>query len=130
MPNPADYTRAGGHVSHALAAISKRPEGMSDTEVLWRLNEIAGGIYRAKIEFLAKVDELAEEAMGLALVEKSGRFPSDEQGLLSDAYKLIRQGIDQASTGLDATRTGIDIAGRAFRMARKTKAEAQEVRHG
>jgi hypothetical protein len=125
MPSPSDFTRAGIGVSHALVATCKRPEGMSDSQVLWRLQQIAGTIYSAKLEFLAKVDDLAQEAMELPLVEKVPGGPSDEQGLQSDAYKLIRQGIDQANTGLDATRTGIDIAGRAFRMSRKAKAKAQ-----
>lgn len=125
MPNPSDYTRAGIGVSHALVATCKRPEGMNDSQVLWRLQEIAGAIYRAKLEFLGMVDDLAQEAMELALVEKTKGHPSDEEMLQCDAYKLIRQGIDQANTGLDATRTGIDIAGRAFRMAGNTKAEGQ-----
>jgi hypothetical protein len=107
--------------SHALVATSKRPEGMTDSQVLWRLQEIAHAIYHAKQEFLAQVDELAEEAMGLALVEKSTGCTSDAEMLQCDAYKLIRQGIDQANTGLDAARTGIDIAGRAFRMTRESK---------
>lgn len=121
MSKPSDFTRAGIGVSHALVATCKRPHGMSDTQVLWRLHEIAHDIYHAKLEFLGMVDDLAQEAMELALVEKVPGGPSDEQGLQSDAYKLIRQGIDQASTGLDATRTGIDIAGRAFRMSRKAQ---------
>ena len=107
--------------SHVLVATSNRPEEMSDTQVLWRLHEIAHAIYHAKQEFLAKVDELAQEAMGLALVEKSKGGTSDAEMLQCDAYKLIRQGIDQASMGLDAARTGIDIAGRAFRMSRQSK---------
>ena len=50
-----------------MVVTSKRPEGMSDSQVLWRLQEIAYGIYHAKLEFLAKVDELAEEAMSYVL---------------------------------------------------------------
>jgi len=119
MPNPSDFTRAGIPVSHAMVVTSKRPEGMSDSQVLWRLQEIAYGIYHAKLEFLAKVDELAEEAMGLALVERTKGLPSDEASLQCEAYKIIRQGIDQANTGLDGVKAGIGIAGRAFRMARK-----------
>ena len=126
MPSPSDFTRAGIGVSHALVATNKRPEGMSDSDVLWRLHEIAHAIYHAKLEFLAKVDELAEEAMGLALVEKSKGGTSDAEMLQCDAYKLIRQGIEQANGGLDAARTGIDIAARAFRMAKKINAEVQE----
>jgi len=110
--------------SHALVATSKRPEGMSDTQVLWRLQQIAGTIYSAKLEFLAKVDELAEEAIDLALVEKRRGNPSDAEMLQCDAYKLIRQGIEQANTGLDAARTGIDITARAFRMERRRKDKA------
>jgi len=125
MSSPSDFTRAGIGVSHALVATCKRPEGMSDSQVIWRLHEIAGTIYRAKLEFLATVDDLAQEAMELALVEKTKGYPSDEERLQCDAYKLIRQGIDQANTGLDATKTGIDIAGRAFRMSRKAKRTAQ-----
>ena len=121
-PNPADFTRAGFHVSHALVATCKRPRGMSDSQVLWRLHEIAHDIYHAKLEFLATVDDLAQEAMELALVEKVKGGPSDEEMLQCEAYKLIRQGIDAANTGLDETRTGIDIAGRAFRMSRKAQA--------
>ena len=60
--------------------------------------------------------------MELALVEKVKGDPSDEEMLQCEAYKLIRQGIEQANTGLDSARTGIDIAGRAFRMSRKDKA--------
>ena len=122
MSSPSDFTRAGFSVSHALVATCKRPRGMSDTQVLWRLSQIAGTIYTAKLEFLAKVDELAQEAMELALVEKVKGDPSDEEMLQCEAYKLIRQGIEQANTGLDSARTGIDIAGRAFRMSRKDKA--------
>lgn len=119
MPKPSDFTRAGFSVSHALVATSKRPEGMSDSDVLWRLQQIAGAIYSAKLEFLGMVDDLAQEAMGLALVEKTKGHPSDEEMLQCDAYKLVRQGIDAASTGLDETRTGIDIVARAFRMSRR-----------
>ncbi|MGD9607976.1 MAG: hypothetical protein AB7U59_01085 [Desulfovibrionaceae bacterium] len=129
MPSPSDFTRAGIGVSHALVATCKRPTGMSDFQVQRRIDEIMGTIYQAKLEFLAKVDELAQEAIELALVEKTKKgFPSDEERLQCDAYALIRQGIDQANTGLDAARTGIGIAGRAFRMARmarKAKVEAQ-----
>jgi len=98
---------------------------MDDTHVLWRLHQIAGTIYTAKLEFLAKVDELAQEAMELALGEKVKGDPSDEEMLQCEAYKLIRQGIEQANTGLDSAKTGIDIAGRAFRMFRKAKRTAQ-----
>jgi hypothetical protein len=124
MPKPSDFTRAGFSVSHALVATCKRPEGMSDHDVR-RLQEIAHGFYHAKLEFLGMVDDLAQEAMGLALVEKTKGHPSDEEMLLCDAYKLIRPGIDQASTGLDEVRTGIDIAGRAFRVSRKVKGQAR-----
>lgn len=105
--------------SHALVATSKRPEGMSDTEVTMRIHEISHAIYHAKEEFLGKVDELAQEALGLALVEKVKGNTSDAEMLQCDAYKLIRQGVESANASLDAVKTGIEIAGRAFRMARK-----------
>lgn len=125
MPKSSDFTRAGFTVSHALVASCKRPKDMSDHDVQWRLQEIAHAIYHAKLEFLGMVDELAQEAMGLALVEKVKGSPSDEEMLQCDAHKLIRQGVEQANTGLDGVRTGIDIAGRAFRMFRKAKRNTQ-----
>ena len=125
MPKPSDFTRAGSTASHALVAPCKRPKDMSDHDVQWRLQEIAHAIYHAKLEFLGKVDELAEEAMGLALVDKVKGSPSDEEMLQCDAFKLIRQGVEQANTGLDGVRAGIDIAGRAFRMFRKAKRNTQ-----
>jgi hypothetical protein len=122
MSNSSDFTRIGIGVSHALVATSKRPEGMSDTEVKMRILEISHAIYHAKEEFLFKVDELAQEAMGLALVEKSKRGTSDAEMLQCDAYKLIRQGVESANANLDAVKTGIEIAGRAFGMSRKAQA--------
>jgi hypothetical protein len=113
MPKASDFTRAGFTVPHALVLSCKR------------LQEIAHAIYHAKLEFLGMVDDLAQEAMGLALVEKVKGSPSDEEMLQCDAFKLIRQGVEQANTGLDGVRTGIDIAGRAFRMFRKASRKAQ-----
>ena len=111
--------------SHALVATSKRPEGMSDHDVQWRLQEIAHAIYHAKLEFLGKVDELAGEAMGLAVVKKTKGNPSDAEMIQCDAYKIIRQGVESANTGLDAVKAGIEIAGRAYRMERRRKDKAQ-----
>jgi len=93
MPKASDFTRAGFTVSHALVASCKRPKDMSDHDIQWRLQEIAHAIYHAKLEFLGKMDELAQEAMGLALVEKVKGSPSDEEMLQCDAFKLIRQGV-------------------------------------
>ncbi len=76
-------------------------------------------IYQAKLQFLGTVQDLADEAMGLALVEKSKGFPSDEQRLQDAAYRIIRQGVDHASNGLDGVKAGIEIALRAFCMARE-----------
>jgi len=75
-----------------------------------------------KLEFLGTVQDLADEAMGLAKVERSGRFPSDEQWLQDAAYQIIRQGVDQANNGLDGVKAGIEIALRAFCLARKGEA--------
>lgn len=122
MPESSDFTRAGTRVSRALVATNKRPEGMNDTEVRMRILDISHAIYHAKQEFLAKVDELAQEAMGLALVEKSKRGTPDAEMLQCDAYKLIRQGVESANANLDAVKTGIEIAGRAFGMSRKAQA--------
>ena len=52
----------------------------------------------------------------LRMVEKVAGFPSDEEVIQSDAYKIIRQGIEQANNGLDGVKAGIDIAFRAFGM--------------
>lgn len=120
MDNPSGFVRAGAHVSHALVATSKRPEGMSDTEVAMRILEICSAIYHAKEEFLGKVDELAREAMGLALVPRVKGNPSDAEMFQCDAYKLICQGVESANAGLDAVKTGIEIAGRAYRMSKKS----------
>lgn len=120
MSSPSDYIRAGVPVSHALVATSKRPEGMDDAQVKRRLQEIMADIYQAKLQFLGTVQDLADEAMGLALVEKSGRFPTDECQLQDAAYRVIRQGIDHANYGLDGVKAGIEIALRAFSLARKS----------
>ncbi len=119
MAKPSDFIRAGIPVSHALVATSKRPEGMSNAQVKRRLQEIMGMIYTAKLEFLGTVQDLADEAMGLALVEKSKGFPSDDERLQDAAYRIIRQGVDHASNGLDGVTAGIEIALRAFCMARE-----------
>lgn len=119
MAKPSDFIRAGVPVSHALVATSKRPEGMNDAQVKRRLQEIMGMIYTAKLEFLGTVQDLADEAMGLALVEKSKGFPTDEERLQDAAYRIIRQGVDHASNGLDGVKAGIEIALRAFCMDRE-----------
>lgn len=107
--------------SHALVATSKRPEGMSDTDVKMRLLDISHAIYHAKLEFLGRVDELAREAVELALVKKVAGRPSDEEMLQCDAYKLIRQGIDAANASLDTVKAGIEIVSRAFGMSQKAR---------
>ena len=107
--------------SHVLVATSKRPEGMSETDVVMRIYEISHAIYHAKEEFLTKVDELAQEAMGLALVEKTKGNPSDAEMLQCDAFKIIRQGVESANNGLDAVKAGIEMAGKVRRMARKAR---------
>lgn len=119
MAKASDFIRAGVPVSHALVTTSKRPEGMNDAQVKRRLQEIMGMIYTAKLEFLGTVQDLADEAMGLALVEKSKGLPSDEQRLQDAAYQIIRQGVDNANNGLDGVKTGIEIALRAFCVARE-----------
>jgi len=122
MPKTSDFIRAGIPVSHALVVTKKRPEGMDDRQVKLRLQAIMSDIYTAKLEFLGTVQDLADEAMGLALVEKSGGFPSDERQLQDAAYQVIRQGIDQANNGLDGVKAGIAITLRAFCLARKGEA--------
>ncbi len=107
--------------SHALVATSERPEGMSDTEVLMRIHDISHAIYHAKEEFLTKVDELAQEAIGLALVEKSKGRTSDAEMFQVYAHKLICQGVESANANLDTIKAGIEIAGRAFLMSRKAR---------
>ena len=104
---------------HALAVASRPPERMDDFQAQRRLDEIVSVLYRAKLEFLNRVEELAEEAMGLAVVERTNGQQTDAEVLQYDARQLIRQGIEQANTGLDAARTGIKMAGRMRRMARR-----------
>ena len=117
MSKPSDFVRTDVHVSHALVTTCTRSESTNGEDVKRRVQAIMSAIYTAKLEFLGMVQDLADEAIGLAMVEKGAGFPTDEEMLQCDAYKLIRQGIDQANNGLDGVRAGIDIAFRAFGMS-------------
>jgi len=118
MSKPSDFVRTDVHVSHALVTTCTRSESTNGEDVKRRIQGIMSAIYTAKLEFLGMVQDLADEAIGLAMVEKVAGFPSDEEVIQSDAYKIIRQGVDQANNGLDGVKAGIDIAFRAFGMSR------------
>ena len=105
--------------SRVLTTPAERPVGMSDGQANWRLQELRGILYQAKLEFLGKVDDLVAEALSVANVETNGVHPSEEERLLCQAHKLARIGIDVANDGMDSVLVGLDLAYRAFRDERK-----------
>ena len=108
--------------AHVLTSSAKRPEEMNDSQANWRLQQLGGILYEAKLEFLGKVDDLVKEALSVANVEANGVHPSDAEELLCQAHKLAQIGIDAANGGMDTVVTGLDLAYRAFRVERQGKA--------
>lgn len=104
--------------SHCPVLSGKRPKGMTDREAFRLLQESAGVLYNAKLEFLARVQAILDNAAQLTATPTVGQL-TDVQKLWLDAYKVARTGLDTANAGLDSVRAGIDLMGGTLKVEDK-----------
>lgn len=82
-----------------------------------KLRELRSLIYRARKELLDQVYDRLDEVMLAANPAQRPGEVSDPVFLHTDAYRIARNGLDQAAGGLDAICLALDVAERAHRQA-------------